>query len=270
MIMKPCNKCGIFKSLASFYRNKKNKDGHVNICKDCKREIYREYQKQYNKTYCEKNLETLRTKSKEKYHNNKEKFKIISKKSYQKRKDSHLKGCKIYYIENKEKILEHNAKYRNKNRPMINAQKKEFYQNNKEKHRKWAKDYAINNKDRLDECRRIRERERRKDPFIKINKNISAQIRSALKEKKNGRHWESIVNFTLNDLINHLESQFREGMAWENYGKGGWHIDHKFPVSWWKFRTPEDEDFKRCWALKNLQPLWEKENLSKQNFYFHL
>ena len=30
------------------------------------------------------------------------------------------------------------------------------------------------------------------------------------------------------------------------------------------YETPEDIDFKRCWALKNLQPLEAKENLRKQ------
>jgi hypothetical protein len=29
---------------------------------------------------------------------------------------------------------------------------------------------------------------------------------------------------------------------------------------------PEHRDFKRCWALKNLQPMWEKENLEKQEW----
>ena len=28
---------------------------------------------------------------------------------------------------------------------------------------------------------------------------------------------------------------------------------------------PEDEDFKRCWALSNLQPLWMSENRSKND-----
>jgi len=27
----------------------------------------------------------------------------------------------------------------------------------------------------------------------------------------------------------------------------------------------EHEDFKRCWDMKNLQPLWAKDNLSKGN-----
>jgi hypothetical protein len=37
------------------------------------------------------------------------------------------------------------------------------------------------------------------------------------------------------------------------------------PITAFNFNTPEDIDFKRCWALSNLQPLWARDNLSKQN-----
>jgi len=50
-------------------------------------------------------------------------------------------------------------------------------------------------------------------------------------------------------------------MSWENYGK--WHIDHIIPISKFNFITSEHLDFKRCWALKNLQPLEAKQNMSK-------
>jgi hypothetical protein len=61
--------------------------------------------------------------------------------------------------------------------------------------------------------------------------------------------------------MNYLESQFVEGMSWENHGK--WHIDHIKPVCSFNFNSREDEDFKKCWALENLRPLWAKENLKK-------
>ena len=63
--------------------------------------------------------------------------------------------------------------------------------------------------------------------------------------------------------MKHIEKKFVSGMSWSNYGR--WHIDHIKPISKFNFVKPEDEDFKRCWALKNLQPLWAEENLSKHN-----
>ncbi len=52
-------------------------------------------------------------------------------------------------------------------------------------------------------------------------------------------------------------------MTWDNYGK--WHIDHTIPISVFNFNRYTDIDFKRCWSLKNLSPMWAKENLVKHN-----
>ena len=59
----------------------------------------------------------------------------------------------------------------------------------------------------------------------------------------------------------HLESQFREGMKWDNHGKYGWHIDHIIPCASFDLTDPEQQ--KKCFNYKNLQPLWWHENLSK-------
>jgi hypothetical protein len=61
----------------------------------------------------------------------------------------------------------------------------------------------------------------------------------------------------------HLEKQFTNGMTWEN--RNEWHIDHIIPQSLWKYETYDDREFKQCWALCNLQPLWAEDNLSKGN-----
>jgi hypothetical protein len=50
-------------------------------------------------------------------------------------------------------------------------------------------------------------------------------------------------------------------MTWENYGE--WHVDHIVPVSAHNFETTEDIDFKKCWDLSNLQPLWATDNMRK-------
>jgi hypothetical protein len=93
--------------------------------------------------------------------------------------------------------------------------------------------------------------------------NMACSINQSLKGNKNGRSWEKIVGYTLDKLIKHLEKQFLPGMTWKNRGRGGWHIDHIIPVSAFNFETVEDIDFRKCWALNNLRPLWEVENLRK-------
>lgn len=80
---------------------------------------------------------------------------------------------------------------------------------------------------------------------------------------KNGRSTFSLLGYSLEELRFHLETQFKEGMSWDNYGD--WHIDHKVPLSVFNYSTPDDLDFKRAWALSNLRPLWSKENIAKNN-----
>ncbi len=104
---------------------------------------------------------------------------------------------------------------------------------------------------------------RRNNPKFRLKMSISKGIRDSLKKgNKNGRHWETLVGYTFNDLKKHFEKQFTEGMSWENYGE--WHIDHIIPVKVFNFDKPEHLDFKRCWALKNLRPLWAKDNILKR------
>lgn len=64
-------------------------------------------------------------------------------------------------------------------------------------------------------------------------------------------------------LNQNVEKKFDENMSWNNYGK--WHIDHIIPISWWEYNSKNDREFKQCWGLANLQPLWAKDNFIKGN-----
>ncbi len=101
------------------------------------------------------------------------------------------------------------------------------------------------------------------DPKFKIRTRISTAIYGSIVGDKAGRTWESLVGYTLNDLKNHLQKHFQPGMTWKNYGKKGWEVDHIVPIKAHNFSTPGHEDFKRCWSLSNLQPMWAKENMVK-------
>ena len=93
--------------------------------------------------------------------------------------------------------------------------------------------------------------------------NMSRQIRRSLGTDKNGAKWEEVVGYSLDELKSHLEKQFQPGMTWDNYGK--WHIDHIKPISSFNINGINSDDFKKCWSLNNLQPLWAKDNLQKGN-----
>ena len=116
--------------------------------------------------------------------------------------------------------------------------------------------------------RREHERKRaREDPKYRLDRAMKGGMWYALKNKsgKNGCPWESLVGYTLDDLRKHLEKKFLPGMNWDNYGRniGCWSIDHIIPKSAFNYNSTSDIDFQKCWALKNLRPLWHSDNLSK-------
>ena len=101
----------------------------------------------------------------------------------------------------------------------------------------------------------------RSKPHGRLSINISNHIRYSLKCGKNGHHWETLIGYTVDQLKKHIEKQFQDGMTWGNHGE--WHIDHIIPISKFNFEKPTDDDFKKCWDLKNLQPLWAIDNMKK-------
>jgi hypothetical protein len=102
---------------------------------------------------------------------------------------------------------------------------------------------------------------RREDPIWNLIHRLRVRTNSIFKAKdwkKENKTYE-LLGCTGHTLKNHLESQFVQGMTWENKGK--WHLDHIIPLSSAK---TEDELFKLC-HYTNLQPLWGEDNLKKGN-----
>jgi len=132
----------------------------------------------------------------------------------------------------------------------------------KEYHKKWREE----NIDKWRETKRTYEKTRKaNDPIYKLINNFRTAIYQVLKEnnvKKNG-HYFDILKYSPDDLINHLESKFTDKMTWDNYGE--WHVDHILPISSFDIKEIGDEEFMKCWELKNLQPLWGNENIKKSN-----
>lgn len=128
--------------------------------------------------------------------------------------------------------------------------------------RTWAKERRYRTRQETGESKSISGEQR-------ISRRISSAISNSLgRGGKGGVHWETIVGYTRAKLIQRLESQFRNGMSWQNYGE--WHIDHIVPINHFHFNSVDDAQFKECWALKNLQPLWASDNIKKSNKYGRL
>lgn len=111
-------------------------------------------------------------------------------------------------------------------------------------------------------CKRTKEEETNH----KLRKNVSKLIRYYLFKQlmpKTSSCWKKL-NYTPQQLKEHLEKQFDDNMTWENYGNY-WTIDHIIPQSKLLFQSFEEENFIKCWCLENLRPLEKIENIKKGN-----
>lgn len=161
------------------------------------------------------------------------------------------------------------AEYRARNPEKIKESARRHYENNpeaKERKKLQAANWAKNNPEKRAEAARRSNLKRMEKAENRIHSTVSRAIRSGLaKGGKEGQSTFGVLGYTRSQLMAHLERQFKPGMTWENYGE--WHIDHIIPKSLFHFQTKYDIDFKRCWALENLQPLWASENKKKHAKY---
>lgn len=116
-------------------------------------------------------------------------------------------------------------------------------------------------KNRSSVSRSIKARKRR-DPGFKIVCNLRNRLREIMGvTRDSSKKWNSaLIGCDTHHLARHLESQFRRGMSWDNYGTH-WHVDHIQPCSSFDHTNPEH--VRRCWHFTNLRPMWAKENIAK-------
>lgn len=192
--------------------------------------------------------------------------------------------------------------HREKNREKINAMQKEKLKDPiaREKMRNACKKYHRDNKGKIAERKRLARKnwtddqraseamrnkkrndnpiqkqkmvkyhtERRLiDPEFSLKNNLSNRIRRAIKSGDGSKSLSSaeLLGCSIAEARAHIESQFTDGMTWENHGLHGWHIDHIKPCA--SYDLTLDEEQKKCFNYSNLQPLWALDNLKKSDDY---
>lgn len=219
--MKQCTCCKQLKEETEFNKCAKNKDGLQYKCRVCQKQLY------YNNHEHYLDYDRQRTSTEER---------IKYKQQYDKK----------YYQENSEVRKEYGRMYSATVRRFKKYTKEEI-----EERRQKKREYYELNKDKINNLKRI---DRASNPMRRLNENISGHIYYSIKSNKAYEHWENLVNFTFDELKEHLEKQFDENMTWDNYGTY-WEIDHIIPVNTFNFITYTDSDFQICWSLANLRPL---------------
>lgn len=184
---------------------------------------------------------------------------------YQKNKERLLVKRKKYYINNKKRHSEYGINYRKNNKKELTGYFKEYYLNNKKKKINYQADYYKDNKSTIINKQNAREKiKRNNDPSFKLRKNCSRAINKALRGNKNHLSILNYLPYNIEELKKHLESKFDSNMNWDNYGNY-WHVDHIIPQSILLYSSMEEENFKKCWSLDNLQPLEAIANIKKSN-----
>lgn len=99
---------------------------------------------------------------------------------------------------------------------------------------------------------------------IRIRSNLSRRINKALQGVCKSAGTISLIGCSVNEFKAHLESRFKPGMTWENYGPV-WHVDHIKPCA--KFDLKDLEQQRLCFHWSNQQPLFAVENIKKGDKY---
>jgi hypothetical protein len=251
---KICSKCKQEKSLCDFHKSATKKFGVQSQCKKCRNELDAKYRRE--------NLEKVKE-SKAKYR----------RENLEKVKESNAK----YRRENSEKLNEYHAKYRRENSEKLNEYQAKYRRENREKEKERGAKYRRENPEKVKES----DAKYRRENLEKVNEYQAKYRRERYKNDENfrvvqllrNRFWKSLksqsakkskrtlelVGCSRDELWEHLENQFKDGMTRQNQGE--WHIDHIKPCSLFDLTDPEQQ--KECFNYKNLQPLWAEENLRK-------
>ena len=185
---------------------------------------------------------------------------------------------KAYYQANKEKEKASNKAWYEANIEKIKASKKTWYEANKEEHKArskaWyeaniekkkasSKAWSEANKEKSKAYQKVYKKKRYKeDPVYRLLKNMRCGLCKVLSGKAKSSHTMEYVGMSPDELMNHLENKFTEGMTRDNYGK--WHIDHIRPLASFDFTGPDrEEQLHIAWSHTNLQPLWALDNIRK-------
>ena len=164
------------------------------------------------------------------YLRNKKRLIKVHRNYYESHKEQILKNCKKYTKKYKEKIALYQKQYREKNKKKLQVQH--------------------------DKRREIR---LKTDLNYQLKYNLRVRLYKALHRKQKVKTTMKLLGCNIEKLKQYLKSQFKSGMTWKNYGK--WEIDHIRPCS--SFDLSKKSEQTKCFNYKNLQPLWEKDNILK-------
>jgi hypothetical protein len=152
--------------------------------------------------------------------------------------------------------------YRAKNRDMVLAKSSAYHKRTLDFQRKRKKLYYQENKSEvLERCIAYRKASRKNNPQVRLRDMLRGRVRNCIVKGFCSPTTKLYLGCNSVQLRKHLQSKFTDGMSWDNYGRGGWEIDHIRPCCY--FDLTDEEQVKICFNFSNLQPLWSADNRKK-------
>ena len=161
---------------------------------------------------------------------------------------------------NLEKIREYDRKYREANPEKMREKMRKWRAKNPEYDRKWISPNPEKNRET---SRKYQKHKRATDPNWRLIKNLRTALCNTLQGRSKSASTMKIIGCTVEELFEHLEScsTWEPWMTRENYGSGGWDVDHIIAIAKWDQNCPVQ--FAKCWHKSNLQPLEHIANIKK-------
>lgn len=224
---KTCTACGSVKPATEefFHVHKSGKLGLRAQCRDCRKARMREMIKEPHHAAKRKAFQEAHTASGRKAELNRE--------WRRNNPESAALSAKRYREKNREKKRAYDQRWRDANRDLVRAKQDRAY------------------------------RKEMSCPAKVLKRRIRARLREMVKGIGSVRT-EAILGYTKEQLATHIQRQFTKGMTWEKLMSGEIHIDHITPVSSFSITGIDCAEFRACWALPNLRPMWAIENQRKQ------
>jgi hypothetical protein len=172
-----------------------------------------------------------------------------------------IQCAKQYTKDNKETIKKYKKEYNKKNKQAKQEYDRKYIEKNRDKIIKRAKQYRKANPGKHSEYAKRRSKY---DLNFKLRTSLRGRIYPAISSDVKTGSSIDLIGCSIDQFKLYLESQFKSKMTWENWSHSGWHIDHIIPLA--KFDLTDPMQQKLAFNYKNTQPLWAKDNLSKNKY----
>lgn len=139
------------------------------------------------------------------------------------------------------------------------AEKKQYYLDNRDHKLAYKRKYYAEN---TEKCIKTSTKSQCKLRKTSVSYKMACRLRSRLSQALAGKNKSAstldLLGCSAEHARFHIESQFTEGMTWENT-----HIDHIQPCASFDLEDPNEQ--RRCFHYTNLQPLFAEDNLRKSD-----